>query len=350
MAKEIYFLCAQGVHGGPEAIHQIVDKINNCTDCKAFVAFYQKNFVPEEKFKNFNVKYINIKNVPDTEDIVLCTPETHTHYLRKFKNVRKVIVWLSLYYYLRNVKEEAYTFSERCKYRYSKGRFPWPAYPLYYLKDLLNKKDHFKFDMDGILHTQNCEYVAEYLRENGVKSSDMIYLDGPVRAEYFENSERPEKKNQIAYNPGKGADEYMPSVIEEIKRNCPGAAFVPIREMTVAQVKETLLTSKVYLDFGFFPGPEKLVKEAALCGCNIITSDKGAAKNSKDILIPSDFKFNMDSHPYKEISALTKAMLENYGEYNRLFEPYVKKVKKLNDNFERDVIAFVDKINGIQYE
>lgn len=344
MAKEIYFLCARGMHGGPEAIHQIVDKINGCTCCKAYVAYFQKQFVREEKFKNFNVNYISIENVPDTQNTVLCTPETHTYYLRKFKNVHKVIVWLSLYHYLRNIKEEKYTFLERCKYIYPKNRFPWPAFPLYYIRDLLQNKKHFKFDMGGILHTQNCEYVAGYLREHGVKESDMMYLDGPVRAEYFENSERPPKKNQIAYNPGKGAEEYAPAVVEKIKKLCPDTEFIPIKGMTVAQVKETLLTSKVYLDFGFFPGPEKLVKEAALCGCNIITSDRGAAKNDKDILIPQDFKFNMETHPYAEIAELAKNMLEKYEEYNKLFAPYVEKIKTLNSNFERDVIAFVDRI------
>ena len=72
MAKEIYFLCARGTHGGPEAIHQIVDKINGCTCCKAYVAYFQKQFVREEKFKNFNVNYISIENVPDTQNTVLC--------------------------------------------------------------------------------------------------------------------------------------------------------------------------------------------------------------------------------------------------------------------------------------
>ena len=145
MAKEIYFLCARGTHGGPEAIHQIVDKINGCTCCKAYVAYFQKQFVREEKFKNFNVNYISIENVPDTQNTVLCTPETHTYYLRKFKNVHKVIVWLSLYHYLRNIKEEKYTFLERCKYIYPKNRFPWPAFPLYYIRDLLQNKKYFKF-------------------------------------------------------------------------------------------------------------------------------------------------------------------------------------------------------------
>ena len=83
MAKDFYFVCARGTHGGPEAIHQIVDKINTCTDCKAFVAYFQKQFVREEKFSSFNVNYVHIDSVPDTENTVICTPETHTYFLRK---------------------------------------------------------------------------------------------------------------------------------------------------------------------------------------------------------------------------------------------------------------------------
>lgn len=254
-----YFICARGTHGGPEAIHQIVDKINNSTEHKAYAAYFQKQFVREEKFKSFNVNYIPLSEVPDSEDTVLCAPETHTYFLRRYKKARKVIVWLSLYHYLRNIKEEKYTFSERRKYLYSKNRFPWfPFYPLYYIRDVLQNKNHFKFDMEGIFHTQNCEYVRQFLKEHGVEDKNITFLDGPVRYEYFEIKDFPEKENIIAYNPAKGAEEYIPYAIEAIKKINPDLEFAPIKNLTVDGVRETLLKSKVYIDFGFFPAPRSL--------------------------------------------------------------------------------------------
>ncbi len=342
MAKNFYFICARGTHGGPEAIHQIVDKINTTTEHTAFVTYFQKQFVKEDKFKHFHVNYIHIKEVKDVADNVICAPETHTYFLRRFKKAKKVIVWLSLYHYLRNLKEEAYTFRERCRYLYCKNRFPWPAYPLYYIRDLLENKHHFKFDMPDVFHTQNCEYIAEYLRENGVCEHQMVYLDGPVRAEYFQTEKKREKQDLIAYNPSKGAEEFAPQAVEAIKKIDPDLQFVPIQGMTVAQVKETLLNAKVYLDFGFFPGPEKLVKEAALCGCNIITADRGAAKNSRDIFIPQEYKFTMERSPYEEIAQLACDMVKNYEKYRSEFAPYIEKINALNNNFQRDIKVFTD--------
>ena len=89
--KRFYFVCAKGTHGGPEAIHQIVDKINTSTDYIAYVAYFQKDFVREEKFSCFNVNYIKLKDVRDSNDIVICTPETHTYFLRKFKKAQKAV-------------------------------------------------------------------------------------------------------------------------------------------------------------------------------------------------------------------------------------------------------------------
>ncbi len=339
MSKNFYFLCAKGTHGGPEAIHQIVDKINNLTDHTAYVAYFQKQFIKEEKFKSFKVNYINIKDVPDIENSVICATETNSYFLRKFKKANKVMVWLSLYYYIRELKHEKYTFLERCKYLYPLNRFPAPFFPLYYIRDLLQNRKHFKFDMPDVIHTQNCEYVAEFLRQNGVSNNRMIYLDGPVRSEYFENFEI-KKENLIAYNPGKEADKYMPQIIEEIKAINPKIKFVAIKDLDVLGVRKALSKASLYLDFGFFPGPEKLVKEAALCGCNILTSDFGAAKNNLDIFIPSKYKFNVLEDNNKQIAKLSIDMINNYENYHADFIPYIEKVNNLYYGFEKTVIDF----------
>lgn len=344
--KRFYFVCAKGTHGGPEAIHQIVDKINTSTDYIAYVAYFQKDFVREEKFSCFNVNYIKLKDVRDSNDIVICTPETHTYFLRKFKKAQKAVVWLSLYHYLRNIKESKYSFLERCKYLYPLNRFPWPVFPIYYLRDLLQNKKHFRFEKVQYIHTYNCEYVADFLRKNGIPASKMTFLDGPIRAEYFEEMQNIKKSNIIAYNPAKGAEKYAPRVIEEIKKISPDIEFIPIAGLTVSQVKESLLKAKVYLDFGFFPGPEKLVKEAVLCGCNIITSNIGAAKNKKDILISEEFKFDMENDSYAKIAKLACDMLYNYEKYNEKFIPYADMIKSLTENFENVVKEFVELFSG----
>lgn len=342
MDYEFYFLCVKGNHGGPEAIHQIVDKINSATPFQAHIAYFEKDFVPAEKFKCFNVDYIPLKEVPDSSETVLCISETHTFYFRRFKKAKKIMVWLSLNYYLKNIEEEGYSFSERCKKIYHRSRLPKPFYPLLFIRDkLLRQKKHFIFDMDDVRHTYNCKYVSDYLYKNGVKESDTVFLDGPVRQEYFE-SEKVAKTDTVAYNPGKGAEQYADSVLKILTKDYPEFKIIPIKNMTVPQVKDTLLHAKVYFDFGFFPGPEKLVKEAALCGCNIITGLKGAAANDRDICIPNECKFDMDNC---DPSAVAKAIAErakNHEKYYNDYEPYRKFIRSLNDNFEKTVCDFAN--------
>ena len=345
MDKKFYFLCVNGTHGGPEAIHQIVDKINCATKYKAYVVYFEKGFTPQEKFKDFRVNYIPLCDVPDSVQTVLCAPETHTHYFRKFKNATKVMVWLSLDYYLRNIKEQSCNFTEACKMTYYRSRLPKPFYPLLFVRDrLFRKKKYFVFDDDTVLHTYNCEYVASFLRKKGVKQENTAFLDGPVRKEYFENLEY-NKQNIIAYNPAKGAQNYIEPIIKALQSKYSDLKLVPIQNMSVKEVKKTFLRAKAYFDFGSFPGPEKLVKESALCGCNIVTGIFGAAKNDSDILIPKNCKIDVEKESAEKIADIIADRVYNYEKHFAEYDRYRAFIKNLNDTFEQTVINFTEFCN-----
>ena len=342
MNYQFYFLCVGGTHGGPEAIHQIVDKINSTTDYSAHVVYFQKDFKPEEKFSHLRADYLPLSQVPDTKETVLCVSETHTYYLRKFKNAKKVIVWLSLDYYLRNIALQNSGFKEMCNLLYYRSRLPKPFYPLLFVRDrLFRKKKHFVFDMEDVLHTQNCEYVSAYLRQNGVKDGRMIFLDGPVRQEYFDLP-KVKKEDVAAYNPAKGAERYVGPVLDALGEKYPQLKLIPIKNMTVDEVRDTLLRAKVYFDFGCFPGPEKLVKEAALCGCNIITGIDGAAGNKKDILIRDECKIDVANTKACDVAKVIFERADRYEEFLSDYDNYRKHIKNLSDSFDKTVKDFVN--------
>lgn len=72
----------------------------------------------------------------------------------------------------------------------------------------------------------------------------------------------------------------------------PDVNWVPLVNMTNDQVKQKMLNSKVYIDFGNHPGKDRFPREAAISGCCIITGKRGAANYYEDVRIPEKFKFN----------------------------------------------------------
>ena len=335
-----YILCAKGTHGGPEALHQIA---RNMMDLGYDVrlVLYQDSRNPEKRFADYNVKYVGLKDIPDREDTILCVTETNSYYLRRFSRVRKIMIWLSLDYYLMRRAEESYTYRERCEKVYINSRFKTKlAYPLLYLRDRLLNRKCYKFDIPNVKHTYNCEYVRRYLEDNGIDNEKMVFLDGPLRKEFFEGRSLP-KKDIMAYNPGKGAERLSEILVRELNERYPEIKCVPIKGMSPDEVMNTLLEAKIYVDLGMFPGPEKLVKEACMCDCRIITAKRGAAENDMDILIPEGDKFPAEETSVEGIIDRILRVIKDEETSENELSSYKEKITELNRTFGDTVKRFI---------
>src|SRR5690606_35158466 len=122
---------------------------------------------------------------------------------------------------------------------------------------------------------------------------NMLYLCGPIGEEYFEQDTK-RKKNIIAYNPAKGF-EFTSQIIKESEKRGLDIKFVPIKNLDTQDVIKLLSEAKVYIDFGYFPGPERIPREAVTLNVNIITSLSGSANNDIDVPIPRDYKFELSN-------------------------------------------------------
>ena len=89
---------------------------------------------------------------------------------------------------------------------------------------------------------------------------------------------------------------------------------------------------KLYVDFGNFPGPERLPKEAVYNGANILVAYKNAAKNDFDIAIPEQYKIK-DYNNEELVVKLIKEMLTNYDKQYNDFEKFRVQIDKLESNF-----------------
>jgi hypothetical protein len=63
-------------------------------------------------------------------------------------------------------------------------------------------------------------------------------------------------------------------------------SYIPIIYMDQQHVISTLRQAKIYIDLGAHPGRDRIPREAAMHGCVVIVSFRGAARNDLDMPIP----------------------------------------------------------------
>ena len=107
--------------------------------------------------------------------------------------------------------------------------------------------------------------------------------------------------------------------------------------MTPAEVKNLLLTSKVYIDFGNHPGKDRIPREAAVSGCVVITNKKGSANYFEDVTIDELYKFeDVLSNKEKFVNLIDDVFL-NFPDHSDKFEAYRKLLFNEESKFESDL-------------
>jgi hypothetical protein len=121
--------------------------------------------------------------------------------------------------------------------------------------------------------------------------------------------------------------------------------FVPISNMTRGEVIKTLLRAKVYIDFGHFPGPERIPKEAAILGCCVITGKRGSAAFFEDVPIPDEYKFEDREENIPKIIEKIRDCFENFEERYKDFDNYRQVIKNEPQKFVEDLRRIFVKVD-----
>lgn len=332
----------KNVSGGSETLHQFAAKVKKAGGNVRM--FYPdsdgKNTLPE-KFKIYDLDIAD--DIVDDSSNILLVPETETKYLYRYKKIRKVIWWLSLdnYYGYASI-----TGLIRSAQRHGIPHWLYWLYcPVVFLKKKLTL-NYYRFrkkDWD-IFHLYNCEYVRSYLEHRGITHDRYLYLCGPIRRDYFLKRSGVKRRNIIIYNPKKNID-FTKLVIKDVLKKRKDLKFVPIQNMTPKEIVNLMDESKVYMDFGQFPGPERIPREAVMRGCNIITSTYGSAKNDIDVLVPREFKIDAKKENISKISESIEELVDNYSHYVNSYDSYRDKVIKQWDIFDENIVTFMRKFD-----
>ena len=350
--KKIYVaIPSEAVSGGGETLHQLVSTINN-NGGNAFVFYYDNPSTQAltSVFNKYNLQFA--LTVEDESCNAIIVPEMHTDVLRKYKKISRIVWWLSRDYYLKSLPKENLKFLwkedllgiARSKVERNRKNALW--LPIYFITASVGiiKTASFKSlsinELKSInTHLYNCEYARLFLEKHGIsKDHNLVYLCGPVNNKYFDSKNNPRiKDNILLYNPAK-SDYFTSEIISALKKNYPYISVIPLRKMSIDEMIDAYSKAKVYMDFGSFPGPERVPREAALFDCNIIVGNRGSASNDIDYPILNEFKFDITKDNIDIIIKKIDAMMNNYHEDLKKFDVFREKVLWQKNNFERIVV------------
>ena len=315
MYNKIFILCpAFTVTGGTELLHQLAqllkDKGQNAS--VVYTSEY-KGSVAESVFgTRYNVNIVS--QIEDEKGNIVIAPESDIQKLLKYKKCQRSIWWMSVDNYKGSLKKN-YDFKHRLYYKYVIDNI-------------------FRSIKSTCIHFVQSRYAYEYLTaQRGVTPSLVKYLSDYLNPVFIETALKTTgqvRDDVVLYNPKKGA-----AFTKKLIWLSPDLKWVPIQNMTAEQVTDLMLHSKIYVDFGNHPGKDRIPREAAICGCCIITGKRGSAFYNQDVEIPTCYKYDEDQA--EQIIEILHECINNYDERINDFDAYRKKIIGERDVFVQEV-------------
>ncbi|WP_010603419.1 hypothetical protein [Pedobacter agri] len=111
----------------------------------------------------------------------------------------------------------------------------------------------------------------------------------------------------------------------------------PLVNMSPDEVAIWMNKSKLYVDFGYHPGQERMPREAILMKCCVVTGSKGSAAYQDDVPVPTGFKFDDSKDSAEKVIRRLEQTLANFDEDTKLFKDYRIRIIAEKANFNKAV-------------
>mgnify|MGYP003605480324 CR=1 FL=1 len=289
MSQNIYIICPpKKATGGPEALHQLGYILNSLGfNAKMLYSKYKKDPV-HPFYKKYNVPYV--MKVKDSVNNVIIIPESMTNLIAKYPLSQKKVWWLSLDFYevLMNSREKKKNWIRKLLVPYKHTEYRFEA----------NKT---------VTHWYQSQRTKEFLLTQEL-DNEISYLCDYVTEIFFDNlPESFSKEDIITYNPKKGLDK-----IEDYMKLLPQYKWVPLSGMSRDEMRDTLRKAKLHIDFGYFPGRDKIPREALVSGVCLLTGRDGTSAYKEDLGIPEKYKLHTNEISTDKIIQLINHTMQNY--------------------------------------
>ena len=320
--SKVYVFCPGNIKtGGPESLHQLASQLISL-GVQTYMVYTKINddlFNPEDPvhddYKKYHVPYtFDLENFERNIKII---PETITSELYAGKKLRRVLWWMSVNNYFKNIIK---------------------IFELFLKKPFIRPiSNFFTFFDEGanVEHWFKSEYARQFLELNGVPAEKLHHVESYMSQTFLSRAAHIDlsaKKNLVAFNPRKGFEN-----TRQLIGLAPDVEWRPIDNMTPEQVQELLASAKIYIDFGEHPGKDRLPREAILSGCVVITGRRGAAANDVDYNIPAEFKFDEQTTSPLQVIEKIHEVFENFSEAHAVQKSFREKELNARKNFAAQV-------------
>lgn len=319
---KIYFFCAPNfATGGPEALHQLAHHLNKL-GCNAYMYYEpdKKKVNPVHPFyEKYNVPFV--RKIINENTNILILPETSLDPLfdKKFSEIKKVIWWLSVTNYYLQLNPKIRRTKRKITFWLRKLYNPVTFPTLSTIKDL---------EIYNIAHSY---FSKVHLLENNIKPIGQI--SDYMNHTYFDMVDvKTAKENIIIYKPKKNSD-FLNKIIEVT----PQFNWIPLFNLTPTQVAGWMNKAKLYVDFGYHPGKERMPREACIMNCCLIIGKDGSAKYTEDMPIPDKYRFEKEEQKINKIITQINNCLDNYEIEIENFKPYREILLNEETTFIKDI-------------
>ena len=309
----IYILAPEGfASGGPELLHQLGYKLR-LLGFDARIYYYEFGNSREKGIKRHpNYDKYDVPYVPDMidspENIVIAT-EGIFQIFDSFKLCKKVVWWLSVDFAFMNEEKMAFLRTE-----------------------------------NDIIHLCQSQYATNYVSsEVGVPKERVFYLSDYINSIFLNLDSDFQRDDVVVFNPQKGFE----NTAQLIRDSTARIKWQALWGLKPDEMMRTMQKAKVYIDFGYHPGKDRMPREAVLAGCRIITNRDGAAKNEKDIPLSDELKFD-NVEDTKTILDKIEYLLDEYEESSKYYDGYKGLIEAEFRKFEVDAYRFFAYITGYE--
>ena len=319
--SKVYIICAGGIRSdSTELCHRLCSCLVRLgVDANLVYVPMSESFDPDNPvqpaYKPFHTPYIY--DVEDNTHNILIVPETLTVFLYSLKKIRRVIWWISVDNFFRDIALQAV------------GHFD---------KILTTPMSQFfcfqKYD-DDIEHWTQSDYAKRFLKVNGVPDEKIYYIGdfiSPALVKLHKDVDFKSKKDTVVFNAATDA-----KIISKLASLVPKVDWLAIQDTQAVDAPKLLAEAKIYVDFSDHVSKDMMPRRAAVLGCVVITNKKGAAANNVDINIPSEFKFDVDEENLMPIADKVREILKDFkGAYSKQ-KKFLDKILDEQQKFIRNV-------------
>lgn len=200
------------------------------------------------------------------------------------------------------------------------------------------------FDIFNITRKENTfqfvqsQYAKEFL-EKYFGIMDSCFLSDYINDEIIGHAQMNQytRENICLYNPAKG----LANVEPLIRNSRDDIEWVPLQGYSTVEMADLMCRVKLYIDFGGHPGKDRIPREAAVCGCCLITNREGSARNAMDIPIPGKYKLEDTGNIPHTLDCIYDA-IDHYEDRVGNFAAYRKCILNEKEQFCLEIDRFLE--------